>query len=1322
MCKSHIETKFLVDKDERLVLPAHVVPSRYLIHITPDLKKFVFKGTVDIDVDVKTATKTIVIHSIDIEISAASVGDNKVANIAYDTTDEVAVLTFDSELTAGTKATIHIEYDGILNDKLKGFYRSKYTVDGEDRYIGTTQFEATDARRAFPCFDEPNLKAVFDIKMTIPTALTALSNMEETATEASSDGLFKTITFAQTPRMSTYIVAFVVGEFHHIEGRTKEGVRVRIYNVLGKEESGEFALDVAVKALSFFSEYFQIPYPLTKCDHIAVPDFSFGAMENWGLITYRESILLTSDKTTIKIKQRIASVIGHELAHQWFGNLVTMNWWNDLWLNEGFATYMGDLVTDHLFPEWNVWLDFADMYRNGALRLDALESSHPIQVPVRSSSQINEIFDHISYNKGACVIQMLATRFGDSFRAGLNHYLKKFSYQNTNTDDLWESISLQAGSNVKEFIDTFTKVTGYPVISFLKTDTPGTYKLTQKKFKYSEELPSDPIWKCHIKVQTDAGLSEHSLDTKSATITIPNFNPNGWIKPNFGSTGYYRMHYDPSIIQGLIPQIKSMALPATDRLSLLSDAFALSKSGALPISVFMDLVAAFSNEKEATIWSFIVEALNSLLMLVEDQAYHAKMEQFVIKLLCPISKKLGFDPIPNESTSDVLLREKINTRLGLLGHPETVQECRTRFDLFVKGTPFPNEVRNVVLFTVVKHGGAAEQDAILEKYRKVTATAERTSFLNVVGCIQDEVLVHKALDFSLSPEVRMQDTFIVWMGITHKFRNAAWNYFVKNFERINKAFNQSGLFSRMITSCMTVRMDDARYEEIAKFFEANPVAIADRSIAQDLEERSEQSGYGAGGGVGGVSGGGMGLSELEIKKLVLHYLKPMEDSHRSDVIKLQECVSNLEQLRQENTILRSDLREWSTRKANQMKSVESRLLALENQVELIHMLEKERIEEKNSSSTIFKLLKKAEEEDDAWDTDPDFVNTDNIDNSKITQKPVTGTSAVDAGRDLVQKAAPVDKVPVVPSKVVQEPLRKTTAYVPGGGIATTPSPKPAPKPMTFKNQNPAKPFGASSTPAPPVAATPAPTVPAPVRPAIQRPAPVAFKSDPAPAPVKTAPAPVKAAPVPFKAPAPAPVKAAAPEPVRAAPAPRFAPVAFKAEPEPPVKATPPPAAPVKKPPPPPKRIIAEPEPEPVPEPEPQQEYYDEQQQYDQQAYDDQSYDQQGYDQQGYDQQGYDQQAYDDQSYDQQGYDQQAYDDQSYDQQGYDQQQEGAYEEQSQWPKAKALYDYSAQQEGDLSFYAGDIIDIHDQSDEGGWWVGECQGFQGTFPANFVQLI
>ncbi|EGG19201.1 hypothetical protein DFA_02449 [Cavenderia fasciculata] len=850
-------SSYLEDKGDRLVLPDLVIPNRYLLEYKSiDLKQFTFSGTVSIELQVKRATNKIILHAIEIDVKDALIKqqsvthEEKAIKVEYDTKDEVAIITFAKELVVGSVATLVINFSGMLNDKLKGFYRSPYIVSGETRYMGVTQFEATDARRAFPCFDEPALKAEFDILITIPQHLTAISNQPESSTLVNGDGTH-TISFVRTPKMSTYIVAFAIGEFEFVEGKTKSGIVTRIYQLIGKEEKGDFALEVAVKVLDFFEDYFQIPYPLRKIDHLAVGAFAFGAMENFSLIIYRESALLTSSKTSLKTKQRIANVIGHELAHQWFGNLVTMDWWSQLWLNEGFASYMGVMVTDRLFPEWNQWLDCE--FRTDVMDLDGLESSHPIEVKVHESSQITEIFDAISYKKGASVIQMLDFRYGDAFRQGLNHYLTKFAWQNANTQDLWDSISLKANDNVKDFIDNYTKITGYPVITFSlipsspsssKTSTTLSYLVSQRKFNYlkKDTTQQQDTWKCFIPIQKASSkkgeFQSVLLDPSKKDSVIFKVEKGEWFKPNYKESGYYRIQYNKEIIAALVPAIESLEISSVDRLGILVDTFALSRSCQTPINVFMDLVASYKNETECLVWTHIVDKLTLILNIVYDQPYKDLLKTFIVQLVVPIYNRLGFNNKDGEPSNDSLLRAKINSCLGLLGYEPVVDECKKRFDLYYNGTqPLSNDLASVVLTTVVRHGDETVLDKVIQLHKKASAVAEKNSLLLCMGVSQIPHCVEKALTYSLDPNhVKTQDTYMVWFGIGNDQRDVAFKYFADNFDKIDAIFKQNMLYARLITSSLPRRLPEQELIAKEKFLlhdKSLPLCL--RTIKQSIE-------------------------------------------------------------------------------------------------------------------------------------------------------------------------------------------------------------------------------------------------------------------------------------------------------------------------------------------------------------------------------------------------------------------------------------------------------------------------------------------------------
>ena len=423
-------------------LPLNIKPKRYTLDLKPDLREFVFLGQETIDLEIIESTSTIILHSLDIEIQNCNlilpqqIPIEPIQTISDKNTGTIRFI-FDQELPKGP-ATLKLDFTGEINDRLRGFYRSHYfSVDGDEHHLATTQFEATEARRAFPCWDEPSFKAIFELTITIPNNMVAISNMPMSKESKISDEL-KTVTFQATPVMSTYLVAFVIGDLKYVEGTAKDGTVIRVWATAGKEEQGRFALQTSLQLLDYFNDYFGIPYPLPKLDHLALPDFAAGAMENWGAITYREVALLIDDQqSSSDIRQRVAAIVSHEMAHMWFGDLVTMNWWNDLWLNESFASWIGDKAIDSIFPEWEMWTEFVSSDTNTALSLDGLKNSHPIEQEVKEPAEIGQLFDAISYSKGGSILRMLERFLGeDIFREGLRNYIAQHQYQNAVTRDL----------------------------------------------------------------------------------------------------------------------------------------------------------------------------------------------------------------------------------------------------------------------------------------------------------------------------------------------------------------------------------------------------------------------------------------------------------------------------------------------------------------------------------------------------------------------------------------------------------------------------------------------------------------------------------------------------------------------------------------------------------------------------------------------------------------------------------------------------------------------------------------------------------------------
>lgn len=529
-------------------------------------------------------------------------------------------MSFDKTIPAGTKAQIAFTFTGYLNDKMAGFYRSSFKdTDGSTKYIATTQMEPTDARRAFPCFDEPALKAEYTITLIADEEHTCLSNMDQ-ASEKKVDskisgGKKKAVTFNKTPLMSTYLLAFIVGKLNVIETNAFR-VPVRVFATPASDiEHGRFSLDLAAKTLKFYEETFDSKFPLPKMDMVAIPDFSAGAMENWGLITYRVADVLFDDKTSgASVKQRVAEVVQHELAHQWFGNLVTMDFWDGLWLNEGFATWMSWYSCDKFYPDWRVWQGYVTDTLQGALSLDSLRSSHPIEVPVKRADEINQIFDAISYSKGSCVLRMISKYLGeDVFMEGIRQYLKKHAYGNTQTRDLWASLSAASGKNVEDVMDIWTRNIGYPVVTVTENEDSSSINVKQNRFLRTGDVRPEEdqtLYPVFLGLRTKQGINEDlTLRKREGTFKVPNLD---FFKLNADHSGIYRTSYTPERLKKLGEAAKEGLLPVEDRAGMIADAGALAASGYQKTSGILSLLKGFSDETEFVVWDEILTRISTL--------------------------------------------------------------------------------------------------------------------------------------------------------------------------------------------------------------------------------------------------------------------------------------------------------------------------------------------------------------------------------------------------------------------------------------------------------------------------------------------------------------------------------------------------------------------------------------------------------------------------------------------------------------------------------------------------------------------------------------
>jgi len=826
-------------------LPKHISPIRYKLTLKPDLEAFTFGGREVIDISITKSTKELTMHSLDINIASSkyqvvsSKGKEEefAYKISYDKASETVTFYFKKPIPKG-KATLSLVFEGVINESLRGFYKSRYEIDGETKYLATTQFEATDARRAFPCFDEPEQKAVFDVSLVIPGNHTAISNTLPQSISEHEAG-YKVVEFASTPRMSTYLLAFIIGDFEYVEGYTKDKVQVRVFTTKGKSHQAKFALDVAIESLEFYNEYFGIPYPLPILDMIAIPDFESAAMENWGAITYRESaILVDEDHTSLSNKQWIAVVIAHEIAHQWFGNLVTMRWWTDLWLNEGFASYMENLCVDHMFPKWHIWdLYLADRYQV-ALRLDSLANSHPIEVTVHHPKEIGEIFDMVSYAKGSAVIRQLSAYIGaDKFRMGLQHYLKKHSYKNTDTVDLWDSFEKISKKPIKAIMRTWTRETGYPIISVSKGKLG--YVGKQERF-FSSRISArqntrKTIWQIPFEYQSNNDTIKILATQKSFPLLGTSIG-----KVNVGEGSFIRVRYDNETLNRLRVNIEKNELPVRDRLGIIRDLFALAESGHISTTDALEFTLAYKNETEYIIWSEIAGGLNRIYNIFSSDSKNPKFIQsyksYALSLFSPLAKNLGWGKTKGESHSTTFLRSLALAGAGYYGDMDVIKKAQKLFSNRNK-LKIEADIRSVVYGIVARNGGHKEWKALSHMYNIEKLHEEQDRIARALCQFDDKVLLKETLSFAMSKNVREQDTpsIIATVWNNSKGRDLAWKFVKSKWGVLLKKYGEGGHFLGRLVSPLGSHTKVSDVKDAERFFKKNTAPGAERTLEQSYE-------------------------------------------------------------------------------------------------------------------------------------------------------------------------------------------------------------------------------------------------------------------------------------------------------------------------------------------------------------------------------------------------------------------------------------------------------------------------------------------------------
>ncbi|XP_065349190.1 aminopeptidase Ey-like [Cloeon dipterum] len=869
-------------------LPGDLRPEHY----TLELKTFLdeensrFEGRVLIRVKCEKDTSRVVLHSTDLILKTdqVRVGDKEIIGHEFDTRNEFYIINLKEELKSGSKYLIEIPFKGYLTTNLKGYYRSSYQdkATGDKKWIATTQFEAIDARRAFPCFDEPAMKAVFQVNMIRRKGFTSISNMPLAKSVQLEDDWFRD-EYVESVRMSTYLVAFVVSDFAHLQS-SPDNTTFRVWARHDAIEQARYSLEIGPKVLEFFEEYFNVPYPLPKMDMIALPDFSAGAMENWGLVTYRETAMLYEEGVSdLNAKERVTSVVAHELAHQWFGNLVTMKWWDDIWLNEGFASYVQGLGTNHVQPSWNYPDYLAVKALQKIFSKDSLKSSHPVSNNIQHPSEIWQLFDDISYSKGYLVLRMLNYVLGEeTFRRGVGRYLKTHQYSNAVQNDLWASFEEQSRDDsardssrkeapreatVKEIMDSWTLQTGYPVIHVKRNYEKGSAELWQNRFvtdslgRSSEDRES--LWWVPISY-TDPSNALLDMSTKprfwmntsNATLTdLP--KKDQWLLLNVNATALYRINYDSEnwdLLSTVLRTEKNHGgIPTLNRVQIIDDAFSLAKAGLLEYNLALNLLRYLPHEREYFPWRAAFSNLEYLSRMTKRGGGYGPFRKFVRALLTPVYNALDepFTPsVAVDTIPQMKHRAQVLSWSCSLGVSDCEEQAVALFKTWQQQTaedpdvvnPIPVELRGVVYCHAVKSGGEPAWDFVWKRFLGSNVAAEKNKLLSALGCAREMWLLHRFLDMSMNETsgIRKQDVTSVFNSVA---TSSSGFYIAREFlfsrikdihSYVSPEFSRVGKYVEGVSRLMSTKND---LEQIKQFVELNSEYLkgAKFAVKQALE-------------------------------------------------------------------------------------------------------------------------------------------------------------------------------------------------------------------------------------------------------------------------------------------------------------------------------------------------------------------------------------------------------------------------------------------------------------------------------------------------------
>ncbi|MGH8946647.1 MAG: M1 family aminopeptidase [Acidimicrobiia bacterium] len=819
-------------------MPRHILPTHYDIRLEPDLETLSFQGGVGIDITVLEPADAIVLNAAEIDVKSFRLVDGsntlEISELSYDEDAERVSFRLEDALSPGDYR-LELEYSGIINDRLRGLYQSVYRdSDGVEHLVAASQCQAIDARRVFPGWDEPDFKATFQTTMVVAEGLEAYSNTQEVERSTAEDGRVE-FRFAPTMKMSPYLLAFIAGPFEATEPATVRETPVRIIVPRGNVHLTDVAMDNAIFCFEYLSDYYRIVYPGDKLDHIAIPDFAAGAMENVGLITYRDSYLIIDpEKASQSELQNSLDVIGHEIAHQWFGNLVTMAWWEGAWLNEAFASFMELKATDAKHPEWKRWLAFANLEVPWAMGTDQLATTRPIEFEVNEPEEVEEMFDAITYGKGSAVLRMIEQFIGvEQFREGVGNYLRKHEYANTVTADLWEGLDNASEWPVGEIMDTWVYQRGFPQVDV--EISPSGVRLVQRRYMAIPDETDSTIWKIPVRlrgtIDGEPFETAYLLEKDEGLVEIDGHV--GWVIGNAGGHGFYRVRYSDELFATLLDNLGD--LDDIERHSLVSDTLAFVRNGQVPADHFLDLVSRFQDEREQAVWSVIIGGLAMIEHHALSEDARPGFQAFVRDLITPAFEDLGWGPKKSDTDLQRKLRGDLIATLGNLGEdPDVVARCKLLIEQLLDGTSLDPEITTAALAVYARHGDAAVYETLWNAYQEAATPLEQLRYLRSVASVEESELAVGTLDKVVNGDIRTQDGFWVFARLLGGDAGpVVWKSARSRWDAVLEAM--PGLTRRRVVEGLPALSQPEVAQDVQAFFAEHPIPEATRALSQKLE-------------------------------------------------------------------------------------------------------------------------------------------------------------------------------------------------------------------------------------------------------------------------------------------------------------------------------------------------------------------------------------------------------------------------------------------------------------------------------------------------------